>query len=106
MIHTAALYFCHVCEEERPEYQFIEENLVAIQAGHAETQSRLCVHGYMRARADLDEKKMYPCTACNETKHLRDFSPAGQKEWIQNGYATTVDFRSAKGGAKGRATRR
>ena len=55
---------------------------MAIQAGHAETQSRLCVHCYMRARTDLDEKKMYPCTACSETKHLRDFSPADQKEWL------------------------
>ena len=76
------LYFCHGCEENRPEYQFVVENLVAIEAGHAEAQSRLCAYCSMRARTDLDETKMFQCTACNKTKHIRDFSPQDQKEWL------------------------
>jgi hypothetical protein len=88
-----ASYFCHGCDENRPEYQFVEEHLVAIAAGQAEVQSRLCAYCVLQARTDLDDTKRYQCTACDATKHIRDFSPADQKEYlIGKGYFKWVCY--------------
>ena len=81
-ISTAAMHFCQGCKEERPEYQFLEERIVACMAGTDQAEELRCIHCDMQRRTDLDESKVYPCSTCKKQTHLRDFSPADQKEWL------------------------
>ena len=83
-ISKAQLFFCNgICKDYRPDYQFLEEELVAVMAGTEQPQQRMCVHCYMQDRKDLSEAKVYKCNTCEERKHLRDFSPFDQKEWLK-----------------------
>ena len=85
-ISKADMSFCNGrCQANRPDYQFLEEALVAVMAGTDQPQQRMCVHCYMQDRKDLSEAKVYKCNACGQRKHLRDFSPYDQKEWLKGG---------------------
>ena len=36
----------------------------------------------MNGGEDLDEESRFECARCEETKYLREFSPADQREWL------------------------
>ena len=83
-ISTADMHFCQGCGEKRPEYQFLEERIVAYKAGTVQSLELRCIHCDMkRRRSELDKSITYPCSTCKEQKHVCDFSPADQKEWLQ-----------------------
>ena len=58
----AQLIFCNGrCQATRPDYQFLEEALLAVMAGTDQPQQRMCVHCYMQGKKDLSEAKEYKC---------------------------------------------
>jgi hypothetical protein len=81
------MHECERCTVERPAYQFLEEDLVAVVAGSV--SGKKCIRCKVQAKVekepDCDGGKKYECTTCHETKQLQDFSPSNLKSWLCGG---------------------
>ena len=80
---NARPYKCGKCGEEKPEYQFLEQDLVATMADQQAPTDQLCLQCKVTQMKDIDDTCKYECQRCHGPKGVKELSPSDIKDWLQ-----------------------
>ena len=79
---NARPYTCGKCGEKKPEYQFLEQDLVATMADRQAPTAQLCVQCKVMGMEGIDESCKYECQRCHGEKTVKELSPSSMKDWL------------------------